>query len=111
MQVPIFHFPRRANIRGTERMNKLDLIMALQDATDLTKPQAEKVITVFFNYMAGALAKGKRVEIRGFCSFFVKEYRSYTGRNPKTGQRVKIKSKRPPFFMAGKELRERVDHN
>jgi integration host factor subunit beta len=90
-------------------MNKLDLIQALRDATDLTKQEAEKVVTVFFNDMAGALAKGERVEIRGFCSFFVKEYRSYTGRNPKTGQRVKIKSKKLPFFKPGKELKERVD--
>ena len=90
-------------------MNKFDLIQALRDATDLTKLDAEKVVTVFFNDMAGALAKGERVEIRGFCSFFVKKYGSYIGRNPKTGQRVKIKSKRLPFFKPGKELKERVD--
>jgi len=90
-------------------MNKLELIQALRDATELTKQEGEKVVTVFFNDMAGALAKGERVEIRGFCSFFVKEYGSYIGRNPKTGQRVKIKSKRLPFFKPGKELKERVD--
>ena len=90
-------------------MNKLELIQALRDANNLTKPEAEKVVTVFFNDMAEELAKGGRVEIRGFCSFFVKKYRSYTGRNPKTGQRVKIKSKRLPFFKPGKELKERVD--
>ena len=82
-------------------MNKLDLIQALRDATDLTKPEAEKVVTVFFNDMAEELAKGGRVEIRGFCSFFVKKYRSYTGRNPKTGQRVKIKSKRLRLLWPG----------
>ena len=54
-------------------------------------------------------SKGGRVEIRGLCSFFVKEYRSYTGRNPKTGEKVKIKPKKLPFFKAGKELKERVD--
>jgi integration host factor subunit beta len=90
-------------------MNKLELIQALRDATELTKQEGEKAVTVFFNDMAGALAKGERVEIRGFCSFFVKEYGSYIGRNPKTGQRVKIKSKRLPFFKVGKELKERVD--
>ena len=63
----------------------------------------------FFNEMAKELAKGGRVEIRGLCSFFVKEYRSYTGRNPKTGEKVKIKPKKLPFFKAGKELKERVD--
>ena len=90
-------------------MNKLDLIKALQDAADLTKQEAEKVVTVFFNDMAGALARGERVEIRGFCSLFVKDYGSYIGRNPKTGQRVKIKPKKLPFFKPGKELKERVD--
>jgi integration host factor subunit beta len=59
--------------------------------------------------MTDALAQGDRVEIRGFCSFFVKEYRSYTGRNPKTGEKVKIKPKKLPSFKAGKELKERVD--
>jgi integration host factor subunit beta len=55
-------------------MNKVQLIQALKDATDLTKPQAAAVVDIFFNGMADELAKGGRVEIRGFCSFFVKEY-------------------------------------
>ena len=90
-------------------MNKLELIQALKDATDLSKPEAAGVVDIFFNEMTAALAKGDRVEIRGLCSFSVKEYRSYTGRNPKTGERVKIKPKKLPFFKAGKELKERVD--
>jgi integration host factor subunit beta len=90
-------------------MNKLELIQALKDAADLNKPQAAAVVGIFFNEMADALAKGNRVEIRGLCSFSVKEYRSYTGRNPKTGKRVKIKPKKLPFLKAGKELKERVD--
>jgi integration host factor subunit beta len=61
--------------------------------------------------MAEAMARGERVEIRGLCSFFIKEYKSYTGRNPKTGDRVVIKPKRLPFFKSGKELRERVDQD
>jgi integration host factor subunit beta len=56
------------------------------------------------------LANGERVEIRGLCSIFVKEYGAYTGRNPKTGERVKIAPKKLPFFKPGKELKERVDH-
>ena len=59
--------------------------------------------------MAEELAKGGRVEIRGLCSFFVKGYGSYIGRNPKTGERVRIKPKKLPFFKPGKELKERVD--
>lgn len=59
--------------------------------------------------MADALSKGDRFEIRGLCSFFVKGYGSYTGRNQKTGENVKIKPKKLPFFKAGKELKQRVD--
>ena len=90
-------------------MNKLELVQALKDVNGLSKPEAEEVVNLFFNEMAAALAKGDRVEIRGFCSFFVKEYGAYTGRNPKTGEKVKIKPKKLPFFKAGKELKERVD--
>ena len=90
-------------------MNKLDLIVALKNETDLTKSEAEAVVNLFFNEMANALAKGDRVEIRGLCSFYVKQYKAYTGRNPKTGEEVKIKSKKLPFFKCGLELKERVD--
>ena len=90
-------------------MNKLELIQALKDATDLTKPKAAAVVNLFFNEMADELAKGGRGEIRGLCSFFVKKYRAYTGRNPKTGKKVKIKPKKLPFFKPGKELKEWVD--
>ncbi|MGV7222850.1 MAG: HU family DNA-binding protein [Nitrospinales bacterium] len=90
-------------------MNKVQLIQSLKDSTDLSKPEAAAVVDIFFNGMAEELAKGGRVEIRGLCSFFVKEYGSYTGRNPKTGERVRIKPKKLPFFKPGKELKERVD--
>ena len=90
-------------------MNKVQLIQALKDATDLSKPEAAAVVDIFFNEMAEELAKGGRVEIRGLCSFFVKEYDGYTGRNPKTGENVKIAPKKLPFFKPGKELKERVD--
>jgi len=90
-------------------MNKVQLIQALKDATDLSRTEAAGVVDIFFNEMTAALAKGDRVEIRGLCSFFVKEYGSYTGRNPKTGKKVKIKPKKLPFFKPGKELKDRVD--
>jgi len=54
------------------------------------------------------MVRGERVEIRGLCSFFVKNYKSYTGRNPRTGEKVTIKPKRLPFFKSGKELKGRV---
>jgi len=90
-------------------MNKLELIQALKDATNLSRSKVAAVVDAFFNEMAEELAKGGRVEIRGLCSFFVKEYGAYTGRNPKTGERMKIKPKKLPFFKPGKELKERVD--
>jgi len=69
-----------------------------------------ETIFIFFDQISTALAEGDRVEIRGLCSFFVKEYKSYQGRNPKTGEIVTVSSKKLPFFKIGKELKERVDY-
>ncbi|SLM33274.1 Integration host factor subunit beta [Desulfamplus magnetovallimortis] len=91
-------------------MNKLELISALKKKSGLTKAEAAEVVQTFFDSLTDALAMGERVEIRGLCSFFIKEYESYTGRNPKTGQKVTIPPKKLPFFKCGKELKERVNH-
>jgi len=91
-------------------MNKLELISALKAEANISKSEAAKVVQIFFDSMAAAMAKGDRVEIRGLCSFFVKKYKSYTGRNPKSGEKVIIKPKKLPFFKSGKELKERVDN-
>jgi integration host factor subunit beta len=56
------------------------------------------------------MVNGERIEIRGLWSFFIKEYSGYTGRNPKSGEKVQIPAKRLPFFKPGKELKERVDY-
>ncbi|MFO7555264.1 MAG: HU family DNA-binding protein [Desulfobacterales bacterium] len=90
-------------------MNKVNLIEVLQEETGLTKIKAKKVVDLFFDEMVKALANGDRVEIPGLCSFYVKKYDSYTGRNPKTGEQIKIKSKKLPFFKCGQELKELVD--
>jgi len=90
-------------------MNKIDLIQALKDSNHLSKSEAERIVALFFDKMADALAQGDRVEIRGLCSFFVKKYGAYTGRNPKTVEKVKIASKKLPFFKVGKELKDRGD--
>ena len=92
-------------------MNKADLVNELKNQNGFTRQQAENVVDIFFDTMADALAKGERVEIRGLGSIFVKEYKSYTGRNPKSGEPVKVKPKKLPFFRCGKELKERVDFN
>ena len=91
-------------------MNKMELIDTLRFETEITKSEAAAVEDLFFSEMANALAKGDRVEIRGLCSFFVKEYASYKGRNPRTGESVKVPPKKLPFFKCGKELKERVDY-
>jgi integration host factor subunit beta len=91
-------------------MNKYDLIDTLRKETALTKAQDEQVVELFFDEMTNALVKGDKVEIRGLCSFHVKDYKGYAGRNPKTGERVQIKPKKLPFFKCGKELKERVDY-
>ena len=90
-------------------MNKLELISALKSEANITKVEAARVVEIFFDNMAEAMEKGERVEIRGLCSFFVKDYKSYTGRNPKTGEKVIIKPKKLPFFKSGKELKNRVN--
>lgn len=90
-------------------MNKLELIDELKERTRLTKQQAADAVNIFFEDLTNALSNEERVEIRGLCSFHVKEYESYTGRNPKTGEKVKVPSKKLPFFKCGKELKNRVD--
>ena len=90
-------------------MNKLELIKTLRNECQISKKEAAAVVDLFFNKMANALAGGDRVEIRGLCSFYVKEYDSYQGRNPRTGERVQVAPKKLPFFKCGMELRNRVD--
>ena len=91
-------------------MNKLELIQALKEKANLPGQEASVIVELFFSEMTNAFIKGERVEIRGFCSFFTKNYKHYTGRNPKTGEKVQIPPKRLPFFKCGKELKERVDY-
>lgn len=90
-------------------MNKLELISILKDRADVSKSEASGIVDIFFNSMVQALTQGDRIEIRGLCSFYVKDYKSYTGRNPKSGEKVKIAPKRLPFFKCGRELKKRVD--
>ncbi len=91
-------------------MNKLELVNALKKEAKISKAEAAKIVEIFFDHISEALIKEERVEIRGLCSFYVKRYKSYMGRNPKTGEKVTIKPKKLPFFKSGKELKERVDY-
>lgn len=90
-------------------MNKSELVEALASENGLTYKKAEEIVNLIFDSMAVTLSEGGRIEIRGFGSFVVKDYKSYMGRNPKTGEMIKVRPKRLPFFKVGKELRERVN--
>ena len=91
-------------------MTKSELIQKLADQTpSIPRKDMELVVNVIFDSMRDALVAGERIEIRGFGSFSVKQRDAREGRNPKTGEIVKVEPKRVPFFKVGKELRERVD--
>ena len=92
-------------------MNKSELVEALSVREGLTYKKAEQIVNLVFDSMAEALVENVRIEIRGFGSFMVKDYKAYMGRNPKTGEVIQVKPKKLPFFKVGKELRERVNGN
>jgi integration host factor subunit beta len=89
-------------------MNKSELSIALAKELDLPLRKSEEIVDVVFDTMFDSLADNNRIEIRGFGSFEVRRYDGYTGRNPKTGEKIAVDGKRLPFFKAGKELRENV---
>lgn len=90
-------------------MTKSELIERVAEATKQTKGRAELVVSTIFDSMVDALRRGDGIEIRGFGSFTVRQYKSYEGRNPRTGDAVHVAPKRLPFFKVGKELRARVN--
>ena len=90
-------------------MNKSELIEALAQEVDLPHREAAAVTNTIIDTMIEALAKGDNIEIRGFGSFVIKHYRSYEGRNPKSGKKIEVSPKKLPFFKVGKELREQVN--
>jgi len=90
-------------------MTKSDLIEHLCMVEKLPKGRAELLVNTIFDCLEQSLRRGERIEIRGFGSFEIRHYRSYQGRNPRTGSTVAVKPKRLPFFKVGKELKERVN--
>lgn len=90
-------------------MNKKNLISLLAEKQGLSNVESARVVDLLFNAMADALAQGKRVEIRGLCTFQVKSYKGYNGRNPMTGEGVAVKPKKLPFFKPGTDLKQRVN--
>lgn len=91
-------------------MTKSELIQLLAERNPhLYLRDIERIIETVFEEMTAALAKGDRVELRGFGAFSVKSREGRTGRNPRTGQSVKVDAKKLPFFKTGKELRDRLN--
>jgi len=90
-------------------VTKSELIERVAQEAGLTKGRAEMVVNTIFDSMTEALMADDGIEIRGFGSFTVRRYKSYEGRNPRTGEVVHVAPKRLPFFKVGKELRERVN--
>ena len=90
-------------------MNKSELIEALAGEANITQKMADEIVNTLFQEMTRALLEDERIEIRGFGSFVVRYYEPYTGRNPRTGEKISVPPKKLPFFKVGKELRERID--
>ena len=91
-------------------MTKSELIAGLAaDNPHLRGQDLEIIVATIFDQITGALARGERVELRGFGAFTIKHRDARIGRNPRTGEAVPVDEKSVPFFKAGKELRERVN--
>jgi integration host factor subunit beta len=90
-------------------VNKSDLVNALAEKMNIPMKTSDTIIDTIFGSMSKTLIAGDRIEVRGFGSWMVKEYDGYKGRNPKDGRVVEVKSKKLPFFKAGKDMKERVD--
>ena len=92
-------------------MNRSELCLRLAKECELTMDDAVLIVDVFFNSITQALIRGSRVEIRGLCSWQIKEYEGYYGRNPNTGESISVPPKRLPFFKPVKELVDMLDES
>ena len=90
-------------------MNKTELKKALSEELNIPTRTASSIVNTILNTMTETLMNGDHIEIRGFGSFSVKQYGSYTGMKPRTGEKVKVKAKKLPVFKVGKDLRESVN--
>ena len=96
---------------GELKMTKAELVEKVSAQINLTKKQTEVVVNTVFQSITDSLSSGKKVELRGFGSFRIRERNARVGRNPKSGAQVDVPAKRVPFFKAGEEVRELVDKN
>ncbi|HUB97751.1 MAG TPA: integration host factor subunit beta [Stellaceae bacterium] len=101
-------FPAQA--RKRRRMTKSELIQQLAERNPhLYQRDVERIVSTIFDEITAALARGDRVELRGFGAFSVKRREARQGRNPRTGDSVSVGEKHIPFFKTGKQLRERLN--
>jgi len=89
-------------------MNKMDIINKLAEDMKLNQKIAKIAVDSVIESIKKAIAGGERVEIRGFGSFTLRQYKAYTGRNPKSGEVVRVEPKKLPYFKVGKELKEMI---
>jgi DNA-binding protein HU-beta len=90
-------------------MNKADLVKSVAGEAGLSQKDAEKAIKAVFDSIAGSLAKKDKVQLVGFGTFEVRSRNARTGRNPKTGEEIKIAAASVPVFKAGKALKDGVN--
>ena len=90
-------------------MTKSELVSQLAERANLTQQVAKIIVDTIFDGMKESLIRGERIEIRGFGSFALRDYRGYKGRNPKNGEPVKVPPKKLPFFKAGKILKQKIN--
>ncbi|MDD3844737.1 MAG: HU family DNA-binding protein [Syntrophorhabdus sp.] len=89
-------------------MNKMDIINKLATDINVNQKIAKIAVDTIIDSIKKAIINNERVEIRGFGSFTLREYKAYRGRNPKSGETVQVEPKRLPYFKVGKELKEMV---
>ena len=90
-------------------MNKTELVVAMAEKTELSKKDAEKALKAFTDVVAEELAKGEKIQLVGFGTFEVVDRPAREGRNPKTGETMKIAASKAPKFKAGKALKDVVN--
>src|SRR5512142_537197 len=90
-------------------MTKAELVDEVARVVQLTKKQAETIVNIVFDSIVESLRAGQKIELRGFGSFRLRNRKSRTGRNPKTGEKVDVPSKKIPYFKPGKELKELIN--
>src|SRR2546430_11858394 len=90
-------------------MTKAELVDEVARVVSLTKKQAETIVNIVFDSIVDSLRSGQKIELRGFGSFRLRSRKSRTGRNPKTGEKVDVPSKKIPYFKPGKELKELIN--